>query len=195
MEKKGKNRCNDMVFIQNYDSPMGRILIAADEKGICGLWFYDQKYFAKDLESQREEKQTDVLLEAKCWLDLYFSGKKPDFLPSLHPVGTAFQQEVWKILSSIPYGKTMTYQEISQILAKRRGMEKMAAQAVGRAISHNKISLLIPCHRVIGKNKSLIGYAGGLEKKRKLLELEGIDFNTFSKKKKDVSFSIHFAKE
>ena len=164
-----------MTFIQHYDSPLGGILLAADEIGLTGLWFDGQKYFARGLSSEREERELPVLLEAKRWLDIYFTGKEPDFLPPLHPTGSAFRQSVWEILLKIPYGQTITYGDIARQLAAKRGLANMSAQAVGGAVGHNEISVIIPCHRVVGANGSLTGYAGGIDKKIKLLELERAD--------------------
>ena len=109
------------------------------------------------------------------WLDAYFSGREPDFLPPLHPHGTAFQRAVWDILRSIPYGQTMTYGEIARRLAAQQGHSRMSAQAVGGAVGHNPISLIVPCHRVVGANGSLTGYAGGVERKLRLLQIEHAD--------------------
>ncbi len=164
-----------MTFTQHYDSPLGSILLAADEIGLTGLWFDGQKYFARDLPVERVEQNTPALAEAKRWLNIYFTGKEPDFLPPLHPVGSAFRKSVWKILLQIPYGKTTTYGEISRQLAEKQQLPRMSAQAVGGAVGHNEISIIIPCHRVVGTNGSLTGYAGGIDKKIKLLKLEGTD--------------------
>ena len=168
-----------MIYTSKYTSPLGGILLAADEGGLRGLWFDGQKYFARDLPDERTERETPVLSEAKRWLDLYFGGQEPDFLPPLHPVGTPFRQAVWEILLRIPYGKTVTYGEISKQLAEKRGLERMSAQAVGGAVGHNEISIIIPCHRVVGSNGSLTGYAGGINRKIKLLELERADMSRF----------------
>ena len=166
-----------MTFIQHYDSPLGGILLAADAVGLTGLWFDGQKYFARGLSSEREERELPVLLEAKRWLDIYFTGKEPEFLPPLAPEGSEFQKKVWKILLMIPYGKTMTYGEIGRKVAEMSGKKTMSAQAVGGAVGHNPISILIPCHRVVGTNGSLTGYAGGIEKKIGLLKLERTDMS------------------
>ena len=168
-----------MTFIQHYDSPLGGILLAADEIGLTGLWFDGQKYFARGLSSEREERELPVLLEAKRWLDIYFTGKEPDFLPPLHSIGSAFRRSVWEILLQIPYGRTTTYGEIARLLSEKRGLTRMSAQAVGGAVGHNAISIIIPCHRVVGTNGSLTGYAGGVDKKMKLLELEHADMRGF----------------
>ena len=152
-----------MIYTSKYTSPLGGILLAADEVGLRGLWFDEQKYFARDLPDERTERETPVLSEAKRWLDLYFGGQEPDFLPPLHPVGTPFRQAVWEILLRIPYGKTVTYGEISKQLAEKMGLERMSAQAVGGAVGHNEISIIIPCHRVVGSGGNLTGYAGGID--------------------------------
>ena len=163
-----------MTYTQWYDSPLGGILLAADDAGLTGVWFDGEKYFAQHFDERYEEKNTPILQQTKRWLDMYFSGKEPDFTVPLHFNGTEFQNEVWNILCTIPYGKTMTYGEIAKRIAAKRGIRRMAAQAVGGAVGHNEISIIVPCHRVIGTNGSLTGYAGGLDKKIKLLTLEGI---------------------
>lgn len=155
-----------------YASPLGEILLAADEVGLTGLWFYGAKYFADSLPKEHTEQRTAVLEQAEKWLDIYFGGIEPNFTPPLHPSGSDFQLEVWDILLTIPYGKTVTYSEIAHKLAEKSGTAKMSAQAVGGAVGHNRISLIIPCHRVIGANGELTGYAGGIDKKATLLALE-----------------------
>ena len=164
-----------MTFLQHYNSPLDGILLAADEIGLTGLWFDGQKYFARDLPAEHVEQNTPVLSEAKRWLDIYFTGREPDFTPPLHPIGSVFRQAVWEILLQIPYGQTTTYGEIARQLAAKLGLPRMSAQAVGGAVGHNEISIIIPCHRVVGTNGSLTGYAGGIDKKVKLLELEHTD--------------------
>ena len=176
-----------MVSICHYESPLGGVLLAADEIGLTGLWFDGQKSFARGLPADRVERETPALLEAKRWLDIYFSGKEPDFTPPLHPIGSAFRQSVWEILLQIPYGKTTTYGEIARQLSEKMGLSRMSAQAVGGAVGHNKISIIIPCHRVVGTNGSLTGYAGGIDKKRKLLELEQTDMTGFFVPKKGTA--------
>lgn len=153
--------------LTRYESPLGSILLAADQTGLTGLWFVGQKYFPSFSDSDFFENETPVLTEAKHWLSLYFSGKEPDFLPPLHPQGSSFRQAVWNVLLTIPRGQTMTYGEIARRLNVR------SAQAVGGAVGHNPISILIPCHRVVGSDGSLTGYAGGLARKEWLLHLEG----------------------
>lgn len=168
-----------MQYISYYKSPCGEILLAADEKGLTGLWFENQKYYAHTLEPEREEKEIPVLEEAKSWLSIYFSGREPEFMPPVHMTGTPFQLAVWEILRQIPYGKTITYGEIAQKIAQQRGVTHMSAQAVGGAVGHNQISIVIPCHRVVGTNGSLTGYAGGINRKIKLLTLEKADMKSF----------------
>ncbi|OUQ21877.1 6-O-methylguanine DNA methyltransferase [Lachnoclostridium sp. An14] len=162
-----------MQYISHYSSPLGTILLAADEIGLTGLWFEGQKYFALYLDKEHEEKELPVLKQAKTWLDIYFSGREPDFKVPLHFTGTDFQNEVWEILYSIPYGQTTTYGEIAKQLAASRGLKRMSAQAVGGAVGRNEISIIVPCHRVVGSSGSLTGYAGGIDKKIELLKLEG----------------------
>lgn len=176
-----------MTFTQHYDSPLGGILLAADAVGLTGLWFDGQKYFARGLSSEQEKRELPVLLEAKRWLDIYFTGKEPDFLPPLHPVGSAFRQLVWELLLQVPYGKTTTYGEIARLLSEKRGLTRMSAQAVGGAVGHNPISLMIPCHRVVGTNGSLTGYGGGIARKVKLLELERADMHGLFVPKKETA--------
>ena len=161
-----------MHYINHYHSPLGTILLAADDTGLTGLWFEGQKYFAQGLDKETEEKEFSVFQATRRWLDVYFSGQAPDFQVPLHFQGTAFQKEVWEILLSIPYGETTTYGTIAKQLAAKRGLLHLSAQAVGSAVGHNKISIIVPCHRVIGADGSLTGYAGGIWRKEKLLALE-----------------------
>ena len=161
-----------MIFTQHYASPLCGILLAADEQGLTGLWFDGAKYFAANLPEERAEKSTPVLEETARWLDMYFAGRQPDFTPPLHLIGSDFRLRVWKRLLEIPYGQTATYGELLG--------GGMSAQAVGGAVGHNPISIIVPCHRVIGANGSLTGYAGGIEKKRRLLTLEGVDMTRIS---------------
>ena len=164
-----------MQYVSHYQSPIGRILLAADETCLTGLWFEGQKYFGLHLDKEREEKEIPLFQAAKQWLDIYFSGEEPRIPLPLHLRGTDFQKEVWEILRTIPYGQTMTYGEIAGRLAGKKGGKKVSARAVGGAVGHNQISIIVPCHRVVGANGSLTGYAGGIEKKVKLLELEKAD--------------------
>ncbi|MCI6951646.1 MAG: methylated-DNA--[protein]-cysteine S-methyltransferase [Clostridium sp.] len=168
-----------MIYTQHYESPLGGILLAADETGLTGLWFDGEKYYADNLAAEHEARDTQALGAAKRWLDVYFAGKEPDFLPPLHPIGSAFRKEVWQLLLEIPYGQTTTYGALARRLAERRGLRHMSAQAVGGAVGHNEISILIPCHRVVGTSGSLTGYAGGIDKKLSLLRLEQADLSGF----------------
>lgn len=163
-----------MTYTQKYTSPIGDILLAADEIGLSGLWFWDEKSSAETLLGAYREKEAPFIAQAKRWLDAYFGGKKPDFTPPLHLVGTDFRIKVWKRLLKIPYGKTVTYGDLAREMPRKEGCGQMSAQAIGGAVGHNKIAIIIPCHRVIGANGALTGYAGGLEKKMHLLRLEEI---------------------
>ena len=176
-----------MTFLTHYDSPLGGVLLAADESGLTGLWFEGQKYFADNLPAERVERETKTLALAKRWLDIYFAGKERDFMPPLHPVGSPFRRAVWELLLEIPYGQTTTYGELSRRLAAKMGIAHMSAQAVGGAVGHNGISIIIPCHRVVGTGGSLTGYAGGVDKKVKLLELERADMRGFFVPKKGTA--------
>ena len=173
-----------MTYIQHYNSPLGDILLSADDIGLTGLWLDSQKYFGGTLPQELTERVTPVLAEAKRWLDVYFSGREPDFTPPLHPTGSAFRHAVWDILLKIPYGQTTTYGEIARQLA---GGGTMSAQAVGGAVGHNPISIIVPCHRVVGMDGSLTGYAGGLAKKIALLELEHTDMRRLYRPKKGTA--------
>ena len=154
-----------------HDTPLGTIRASADDHKLQGLWFTGQKYFPKDVEIWTEMPDYPCFVSLASWLGDYFSGKKPDGKLAILPKGTVFQQAVWKILLKIPYGKTTTYGDIAKKL-NAEGI-KASAKAVGGAVGRNPISLVIPCHRVVGSDGSLTGYAGGIEKKLALLELEG----------------------
>lgn len=161
-----------MEYAHYYNSPLGKILLASDGHALTGLWFEGQKYFAAKLDPDHEEKDLPVFARTAEWLALYFDGENPAFMPPLTLKGTPFQKEVWEILLEIPFGQTTTYAEIAAEIARRRGLASMSAQAVGSAVAHNPISLIIPCHRVVGSDGSLTGYAGGIEKKEWLLAME-----------------------
>lgn len=161
-----------MQYTTVYQSPMGKMLLAADEIGLTGLWFDGGKYYGEGLSPEHEERALPVFETAKRWLDIYFVGREPDFMPALHLIGSPFRLGVWKLLRGIPYGKTAAYGELAKKVAEERGIARMSAQAVGGAVGHNPISILVPCHRVVGADGSLTGYAGGLDKKRQLLILE-----------------------
>ena len=167
----------NMVYTCKYKSLIGDILLAADEIGLTGLWFEGQKYFANTLPNDHIQQETEILTEAKRWLDVYFSGEEPNFTPPLHPNGSTFRKAVWQILLEIPYGQTITYGEIARRIAVMKNTSHMSAQAVGGAVGHNEISIIIPCHRVVGTNGSLTGYAGGIDKKISLLKLEHTDMS------------------
>ena len=161
-----------MDYVYRYLSPIGIITLSSNGTALTGLWFDGQKYFAQTLSEPYEEKLLPVFEETIKWLDIYFSGEIPDFMPELSVHSTPFRKAVWDILLTIPYGQTMTYGEIAEILAQQTGKKKMSAQAVGGAVGHNPISIIIPCHRVVGVDGSLTGYAGGLKQKQFLLDLE-----------------------
>lgn len=176
-----------MQYTSKYESPLGGIMLAADETGLTGLWFEGQKYFARCLDKENERKEMPVFEQAKKWLDIYFSGNEPDFKLPLHFTGSVFQNEVWEILYQIPYGQTTTYGDVAKQLAKEKGLDRMSAQAVGGAVARNKISVIVPCHRVVGGNGSLTGYAGGIDKKIALLKMEGGYRDTFFVPKKSTA--------
>lgn len=161
-------------YISHYESPLGDIIMACDEKSLTGLWFDGQKYDRATLCDNHEEKETPVFNEVKRWLDIYFNGEKPEFTPPVKIKSEGLEKEVAEILMRIPYGKTATYKEIAACVAKKRGVLKMSAQAVGQAVAHNAIALIVPCHRVVGSDGSLTGYAGGVDKKVELLTLEKV---------------------
>ena len=177
-----------MESIWKYDSPLGEITLAGEGDALTGLWLEGQGQSAEALcrdisipsssgpsnsvSFWGEEKWLPVFGDAFRWLDIYFSGRDPGFTPRMELRGTPFRKEVWEILLGIPYGSTMTYGEIAEIVGRRRGIRRMSAQAVGGAVGHNPVSLIVPCHRVIGAGGALTGYAGGLDLKRRLLQLE-----------------------
>ncbi len=172
---------NKMYYKTNYISPLGNYTLVSDGISLLGVWQEGQKYFADNIHCDLiENDNLDIFHDTKKWLDLYFSGKKPDIsLLSLAPEGNEFRQKVWQILCKIPYGEVTTYGRIADIIAKERGQKRMSAQAVGGAVGHNPISIIIPCHRVVGVNGSLTGYAGGINTKIRLLKHEGVDMSKF----------------
>lgn len=162
------------MFYTNYKSPLGKIIIIGNSQNICGVYFEGQKYFLyKIREDLIENNDLEIFKLTKHWLDRYFKKENPKIseIP-IAPIGTNFQKLIWEILCKIPYGETSNYGEIAKKAAKILNKEKISAQAVGGAIGHNPISIIIPCHRVIGANGNLTGYAGGIDRKIKLLELE-----------------------
>ena len=163
---------NNIVFINRYHSPLGSITLAGNGESLTGLWFDGQKYFPHKLILESLESELPIFTKTCNWLDIYFSGRIPDFIPPISLNTTPFRKAVYDILLTIPYGHTMTYGEIANILAEQKGIERMSAQAVGGAVGHNPVSIIIPCHRVVGADGSLTGYAGGLDRKIKLLKLE-----------------------
>ncbi|MDR2172913.1 MAG: methylated-DNA--[protein]-cysteine S-methyltransferase [Burkholderiales bacterium] len=170
-----------MFYTTLYDSPLGEITLGGDGDNLVGLWMSKQKYFAETLKGSIEEK-SDLLIftKTKKWLDTYFAGGRPPISDvPLAPIGSEFRKSVWDILCEIPYGQCTTYGEIAKKMASRMNKKSMSSQAVGGAVAHNGISIIIPCHRVVGSNGSLTGFAGGIDKKIKLLELEGVDMSSF----------------
>ncbi len=157
-----------MQYIAHYLSSIGTVTLAADDIGLTGLWLDSQPHSAIG-----KETETPVLAQSKLWLDSYFSGQEPEHTPPLHLMGTAFQLQVWAMLLNIPYGQTVTYGDIAKQLAAELGKAKMSAQAVGGAVVRNPVSIIVPCHRVLGANGALTGYTGGLDKKIALLRIEG----------------------
>lgn len=164
-----------MIYTLHYESPIGGLLLAERDGALVGLWIEGQKYFPESLLPEMEEKGDSVILnEAKEWLDSYFKGERPPIgRLALAPAGSGFQREVWKHLCEIPYGQVATYGEIARKITESRGSGRTSARAVGGAVGRNPVSVIIPCHRVVGSDGSLTGYAGGIERKRKLLEFEG----------------------
>ncbi len=168
-----------MIYSTHYSSPIGSILLAGSEEKLVGLWIEGQKYFGDTVdEVMTENSNLSIFTATKNWLDKYFAGQKPAIseLP-MAPNGGEFRTAVWDILCEIPYGEVITYGDIAKKMAARMNRASMSSQAVGGAVGRNPISIIIPCHRVVGANGSLTGYAGGLDKKIKLLELEGVDMS------------------
>ena len=163
-----------MDYKWHYDSPLGGITLASDGEALTGLWFDGQTYFADTMSEDAKEMKLPIFVETCHWPDIYFTGKEPNFTPQLKMNTTPFRKAVWEVLLTIPFGKTMTYGEIAKLIAQKRGIAQMSAQAIGGAVGHNSIALIIPCHRVVGSKGNLTGYAGGLDKKVKLLRLEGV---------------------
>lgn len=161
-----------MEYKNSYISPLGRILLTSDEIGLTGLAFEGQENAARGLDLESEEKETTLFSDVKKWLDIYFSGMEPDFQIPIHLTGTGFQMRVWEILCAVPYGETTTYGAIAKQIAHERGILKMSGQAVGNAVGRNPVSVIVPCHRVIGAKGDLTGYAGGIERKAELLKIE-----------------------
>ena len=160
------------MFESRLHSPLGEVRLRSDGESLIGLCFVGQVNDAKEISDLEIKNDLPIFGQVESWLESYFSGKQTSITIPLQPKGTSFQQRVWQILQEIPYGETMTYGEIAQRIAKEKGVETFSAQAVGQAVGKNPISILIPCHRVLGKNGALTGYAGGVYRKEKLLQLE-----------------------
>lgn len=158
-----------MNYISYYQSPLGILLLTSSDGGLTGIHFENDKYPVEDIDSYKE-KNNVIFDETKRWLDVYFSGKEPCFIPLLHFTGTPFRQKVCRLMCDIPYSKTSSYGELARAISEEKA--KRLSQAVGQAVAHNPISIIVPCHRVIGSNGSLTGYAGGLDRKKYLLALE-----------------------
>ena len=163
-----------MNYIYKYNSPLVPLTVASDGKTIIGLWFEGQKYYADTPGADFEEKDLPIFELARKWLDEYFTGKEPEFSLPISMNSSPFRMKVGEILKEIPYGQTVTYGEIARIIEKESG-KRVSAQAVGGAVGHNPISIIVPCHRVIGAHGKLTGYAGGVDIKLRLLELESVD--------------------
>ena len=162
-----------MYYKSAYMSPLGKMLMTSDGESLTGLWFEGQKHFAAGLSQEGKEEELPVFEQTKKWLDVYFSGGKPEHTPPLSPLNaTPFRLAVWEILRLIPRGQTATYKQVAERCRARTG-KKTSARAVGGAVGRNPLALLIPCHRVTGTGGALTGYAAGLDKKAALLRLEG----------------------
>lgn len=163
-----------MIYKAYYESPIGKLLLASKNNKLIGLWIEGQKYYLGNLnEELQENNEEEIFVKTKEWLDRYFKGEKPQISElELEPIGSEFRKNVWKLLCKIPYGKVTTYKNIAEDMAKIMNKKQMSAQAVGGAVGHNPISIIIPCHRIVGTDGSLTGYAGGIDKKIKLLKLE-----------------------
>lgn len=166
-----------MEYNFEYKSPIGSIIITSDETEITGLIFKGES--ETEVLSDKKYKETSAIKEAKRWLDIYFSGKNPGYIPAINPKGAEFQKLVWKLLLEIPYGKTTRYGEIAGKIAEIKNVSRMSAQAVGGAVGKNPIAIIIPCHRVVGKKGKLTGYRYGMDKKISLLALEGANMVKF----------------
>ncbi len=171
-----------MAYTDHVDSPLGGITLASDGENLTGLWFDGQKHFADFPEAVHAERDLPVFGQARRWLDTYFAGREPDFTPPLRMKTTAFRKAVWEILLTVPYGTTVTYGEIARRLAEQMRVPRMSARAVGGAVGHNAISLIIPCHRVVGSDGSLTDYAGGIQRKVWLLQLEKAEIAVFGRR-------------
>ena len=168
-----------MYYQTTYASPVGNLTLGSDGNALIGVWMEGQKYFGGSVSSELLQKDDlPIFGIVKEWLDRYFAGKQPKITElSLDPVGGAFRQQVWELLCEIPYGAVTTYGALAKKMAEKMGKASMSSQAIGGAVGHNPISIIIPCHRVVGSDGSLTGYAGGIDTKIKLLEHEGVDMS------------------
>lgn len=165
-----------MIYRWHYLSPVGNLTMTGTDRALTSLYFTDQKHVPVALDDEIIDKETDVFVKVKSYLDCYFKGERPEFSGKIEFHSTPFRKQVYEILSSIPYGTTLTYGEIAKKLIMTNKLKDMSAQAVGSAVGHNPVCIIIPCHRVLGKDGALTGFAGGLEAKKKLLSLEGIKY-------------------
>jgi methylated-DNA-[protein]-cysteine S-methyltransferase len=173
-----KRSNQNVVYVCQIDTPLGPMMAQAQNMALTGLWFNDQMYSPSASESRVNDSGRPLFKELRAWLGDYFRGIVPDHDIKLDPRGTAFQLAVWAVLLKIPFGRVSTYGQIAGAIDAARGSVRLAAQAVGGAVGHNPISILIPCHRVVGSDRTLTGYGGGLDKKKFLLELERVDLQT-----------------
>ena len=165
-----------MSYVTRIETPLKPLLAASDGEAVVGLWFEGQSHFASTLGEEREPADDLPVFEAlRSWLATYFEGRDPGPIPPCSPRGTAFRLAVWGELAKVPYGTTVTYGELGSRVARALGRDSWSARAIGGAVGHNPVSILLPCHRVIGADGSLVGYAGGVETKLALLSLEGVD--------------------
>ncbi len=175
-----------MTYINKVNTQIGPITLASDGINLTGLWLDGQKYYAANITDEIIMQDLEIFKETRKWLKEYFAGKNPKIKLKLKPSGSDFRKDVWDILLKIPYGKVITYKDIAKELEKKY-QKKMSAQAVGGAVGHNPISIIIPCHRVVGTNGSLTGYAGGINKKLELLKLENANINNLFIPKKGTA--------
>ena len=171
-----------MYYMTQCESPVGQITLASDGQNLVGLWLKGQKYFGDTVnEEMKTADDLDIFKATNNWLNRYFAGENPAISElALAPIGGTFRQEVWRLLCEIPYGEVTTYGEIARKVAEKLLKTNMSAQAVGGAVGHNPVSIVIPCHRVVGTNGSLTGYAGGVDKKIWLLTHEGVNVERFT---------------
>lgn len=166
-----------MYYLSNYSSPIGKIVLFSDDNFLIGLWFENQKHFASTLSYPFSNEENWIIKQAKKWLDLYFSNQKPNFNVPIKFIGSEFQKEVWTELLNISYGYSVSYGDIAKNISYKNQAKKISPRAIGSAVGKNPISIIVPCHRVLSKNNKLNGYAGGLDRKKYLLQLENISFN------------------